>query len=157
MKPKKKFKDTKVGRFLTKSGSKIVDLAGDAFPPLEIISNLIAGDPALTAQQKHEAQQLALEEYRLEIQDRESARNREVELAKTGKSDWLMYMSGCTAMGVFVLMVIAVVWQFPGVDSPLFHQLMGIIEGVSLTVFAYYFGTSKSSYEKTKMLSSKKP
>ena len=153
---KKKIKDTKLGKFLANSGSKIVEIAGDAFPPIEVISNLIAGDPELTAEQKQQAQQLALEAYRLEIEDRKSARSREVELAKTGRSDWMMYLSGCTAMGVFVLMVIAVIWQFPGVNSTLFHQLMGIIEGVSLTVFAYYFGTSKSSNEKTKLLSNLK-
>jgi len=87
--------------------------------------------------------------YALEVQDRESARNREVELAKTGKSDHLMYSAGYTALLTFIAMVYAVIWKPAGVEhSPIFHQLMGIIEGVALTVFGYYFGTSKRAEEK---------
>ncbi|MGB1300391.1 MAG: hypothetical protein ACPG5O_04135 [Pseudoalteromonas tetraodonis] len=96
------------------------------------------------------------EMYALEIQDRESARNRQVELAKTGTKDNLMPLAGYTALGTFVLMVIAVTFnRYFGLglgENPLFHQLMGIIEGVALTVFAFYFGTSKSSQDKTGLI-----
>ena len=43
-KPKKKFKDTKVGKFLLGSGSKIADVVGDLLPSsgvLGIVKNLM--------------------------------------------------------------------------------------------------------------------
>lgn len=93
--------------------------------------------------------------YKLEIEDRNSAREREIEIAKTGRTDWLMYAAGITGLGTFILMVCAVIFMPDVTKNSLFHQLMGIIEGVALTVFAYYFGTSKSSQEKTKILERK--
>ena len=50
-KPKKKFRDTKVGKFLLGSGSKIADIVGDLLPSsgvLGIVKNLIEKeDPAI--------------------------------------------------------------------------------------------------------------
>lgn len=154
---KKKFKDTKIGHFLKEKGSGILDIADDFFPPLEILSNLIGGDTKLTPEEKQIAQQMLLEEYRLEIADRDSARMREVELSKSGNKDILQKAAGVTALGSFILMIVAVIWRMEGSESPLFHQLMGIIEGVALSVFGYYFGTSKSSSDKTKLLVGKNP
>jgi hypothetical protein len=34
----------------------------------------------------------------------------------------------------------------------LFIHLVGLVEGAVLTIIAYYYGTSKSSSDKTKML-----
>lgn len=108
--------------------------------------------------QDHEMglKQLLLDEFKAEIEDRDSARRREVELAKTDKTDWLMYLSGVVALACFLFMVLAVIFDRKlelGIgDLPIFHQLMGIIEGVSLTIFAYYFGTSNSSQKKTRLM-----
>lgn len=154
MSDKKKFKDTKLGAFLTEKLPDAVGMIGNVLPDagaLGILKNIISSS-GLSPADKMEAQRLLMEEELLYMEDRASARSREVEMAKTGKNDWLMYVAGCVALGAFVLMVVAVVF-IPNVkDNPLFHQLMGIIEGVALTIFAYYFGTSKSSNDKTKMM-----
>jgi hypothetical protein len=49
-------------------------------------------------------------------------------------------------------MVYAVIWVPSVWKNPLFHQLMGIIEGVALTLFTFYFGSSKGSADKTKLM-----
>jgi hypothetical protein len=155
MKEKKKFKDTKLGQFLKEKVPGVLDVVDDYFPPAKILTALIgkglppedqiAFDKLL---QEHEK-----EMYALEIQDRDSARNREIELAKTGRNDHMMYVSGYTALVSFCVMIYAVIWKSESVShNPLFHQLMGIIEGVSLTIFAYYFGSSKSSADKTRLM-----
>lgn len=161
---KKPFKETKFAGFLGKAGKAIVNNGGDALDiafvaatqgpkaAIEKTIDLLKKDDSpeakeLLSELEMKAMEFEKDMYALEIQDRESARNREIEIAKTGKGDWLMYVAGLTALGSFVLMVIAVIFTDQEGNS-LFHQLMGIIEGVALTVFAYYFGTSKSSKDK---------
>jgi len=150
----KKLKDSKLCQFLAEKVPNAVEFIGDALPDkglLGIAKNMIDGS-TLSLEDKLEAYKLLNEEMALVNADRADARNREVELAKTGRTDWMMYLAGCVAMGTFILMVIAVIFVADTRENPLFHQLMGIIEGVALTVFAYYFGTSKSSVDKTKLL-----
>ena len=149
---KKKFKETKVGKFLSEKGSKVIDIVGDFIPTVDMISNLISTDPNLTPEERQEAQRLVLEESRLEIEDRKSAREREIEIAKTGRKDVLQLSAGFTALLAFIIMILAVIFKMPGIETNIFHQLMGIIEGVALTVFAYYFGTSKGSKDKQSMI-----
>lgn len=150
----KPLKETKLGKWLKDKAPKILDTVGDVLPDrgvLGIVKNLIDSDPEIAPEDKLEYAKLERDFYELEIQDRDSARNREVEIAKTGRADHLMYSAGYTALLTFMVMVYAVIWKPEGMEhSPLFHQLMGIIEGVALTVFGYYFGTSKRAEEKIK-------
>ena len=59
--PKKKFKDTKVGGFLSKSSSVIVDALGDSIPDkglLGLVKNLVTDDKDMSEQQKAMAMHL---------------------------------------------------------------------------------------------------
>jgi len=165
-KEKKAFKDTKFGQFLNKAGGSIPEIltiagkvaTGNIGGAIQYIigetSNILedkakndANAKALLIEFEKYKMTYEKELFELEVEDRKSARTREVELAKTGKTDWLMYAAGTTALGTFLLMVYAVIFMPSTVDNTLFHQLMGIIEGVALSVFGYYFGTSKSQNE----------
>ena len=45
----KKFKETKVGQFLSKAAPTVLDLVGDVFPPIELLANLVRKEaPELT-------------------------------------------------------------------------------------------------------------
>jgi hypothetical protein len=72
-KPKKKFKDTKVGKFLLGSGSKIVDVVGDLLPNsgvLGIVKNLIEKeDPKLLPPDEKEKALKLLELDQIELQE----------------------------------------------------------------------------------------
>ena len=85
----------------------------------------------------------AKECYALEAQDRDSARKREVELAKTGKFDFMMLATGVVGLLSFMFVIYAVVYVPSIKDNDLFVHLLGMIEGVVISnIFAYYYGTS---------------
>ena len=143
---KKKFRDTKVGRFLKDKAPSILDKVGDLLPDagvLGIVKNLIDSDAKLSPADKALAQQHLKEMYELEVRDRESARIREVEIAKTGKFDLLFTLTGLIGLGVFVFIVYAIVYlDIPEKNKELFIHLIGIAEGVVLSIFGYYFGSA---------------
>lgn len=145
---KKPFKDTKVGKFLMK---KLPDLAGAALSggPLAAIGTLIEGDSTITPEEKAQLHQELVEMYELEVADRDSARKREIEVAKTGKSDWLFSLTGVVGLGAFGIIIWAILaLDIPEGNKELFYHLIGIVEGVSLSIFGYYFGTSMNDKNK---------
>ena len=120
---KDKIKDTKVGKWLKEKAPKVLNIVGDLLPDqgyLGVVKNLISSDPDVSPEQEAEFEQMAFE---LEAADRASARNREVELAKaTGKTDWMMILTGIVGLFSFMFTIYAVV--FIG------------------NIFAYYYGAS---------------
>jgi hypothetical protein len=144
MSDKKKFKDTKLGGWLSDNAPKVLDVVGDLLPDqgaLGVVKNLIQNDPDLEPSQKAEFARMAFE---LESADRASARQREVEVVKaTGKIDWMMLVTGMVGLVSFMFTIYAVVYIDSVRDNKLFVHLMGMIEGVVVgNIFAYYFGAS---------------
>jgi hypothetical protein len=145
-KTKKKFRDTKFGKFLIKVSPGILDIAGDLLPDagvLGMVGNLIRNNPDISPEDKKIADTFIQEMYALEVADRDSARKREVEIAKTSKQDWMMLATGLTGLFSFIFMIYAVVYIPAVLENDLFVHLMGMIEGVVISnIFAYYYGTS---------------
>lgn len=139
---KKKFKDTAVGKFFIK---KLPELAGAALSggPMAALGTLIESDPNITTEEKEQLHNELIEAYKAEVADRDSARNREVEIAKTGRIDWLFNLTGLVGLGAFGVIIWAIIaLDIPEPNKELFYHLIGIVEGVSLSIFGYYFGTS---------------
>jgi len=138
--PKKKFKDTVVGKFLFE---KVPSLAGDILPDkgvLGIVKNLLDNDDSIPQAEKDA---MYKELYELEIADRDSARKREIEVKKAGGQDWMMFITGIVGLASFVFTIYAVVYVPSVLENELFVHLMGMIEGVVISnIFAYYYGTS---------------
>jgi uncharacterized protein YqhQ len=138
--PKKKFKDTVVGKFLF---DKIPGIASDILPDkgvLGIVKNLLDNDDSISQAEKDA---MYKELYELEIADRDSARKREVEVKKAGGQDWMMFITGIVGLASFVFTIYAVVYVPSVLENELFVHLMGMIEGVVISnIFAYYYGTS---------------
>ena len=137
---KKPFKETKVGKFLF---NKIPSLAGDILPDkgmLGVVRNLIESDDSMGQAEKDD---LYKELYEMEVADRDSARQREVEVKKAGGQDWMMFITGIVGLASFIFTIYAVVYVPSVVENDLFVHLMGMIEGVVISnIFAYYYGTS---------------
>jgi hypothetical protein len=146
MTDRKKFKDTKVGIFLSKKAPQILDTVGDVLPNngvLGIVKNLIDKDETITPEDKEIAKEHINELYELEVKDRVSAREREIEVAKAGKHDMLFNITGFIGLGVFCFIVYAIAFlKVPEENKEVWIHLIGICEGVVLSIFGYYFGSA---------------
>ena len=143
---KKKFKDTKLGGLLSKIAPKILNVAGDFLPDagvLSMVSKMIDADPDISPEDKKMLQNHQKELYKIEVADRDSARNREIEVSKTGKKDFMMTLTGVVGLMSFAFIIYAVVYVPTVTDNDLFVHLMGMVEGVVISnIFAYYYGAS---------------
>jgi len=141
--PKKKFKDTKVGQFILK---KIPTFAKEILPEkgvLGIVKNLIDDEPTLTPQEKEQLHNELIELYEIEVADRDSARNREIEVSKTGRFDFMFNLTGVIGLGAFAFIVYAIVYlQIPEANKEVWIHLIGICEGIVLSIFGYFFGSA---------------
>lgn len=139
---KKPFKDTRVGKFLMK---KLPDFAGAALTggPLEAIKSLIDDDPAITPEEKAQLHEELVELYKLEVADRDSARKREIEVAKTGRFDFMYNLTGVIGLGAFAFIVYAIVYlEIPTENKEVWIHLIGICEGIVLSIFGYFYGSA---------------
>lgn len=154
MKEKKKLKDTALGKFVTEKIPKFAGIIGDVLPDkgvLGIIKNLIDNDPDVPVEHKLEFERLAKdhekEMFELEVHDRDSARVREVEMAKvTGHSDYMVWFLTAALMIAFWF----IVWHLirdsvPNENRELVTNIVGIIEGLLISIYSYYFGSSMGS------------
>jgi len=146
MADRKKFRDTKVGEFLRIKAPKILDVVGDALPDsgvLGIVKNLIDKSEDLTPEEKAMLNNHIRDIYEIEVRDRESARAREIEVLKNGGNDMMFNVTGMTGLLVFCFIVYAIVFlNIPEDNKEIWIHLIGISEGVVISIFGYYFGSS---------------
>jgi hypothetical protein len=143
---RKKFKDTKVGKFLSEKAPKILQVVGDILPErgaLGIVKNLINLSDDLSPEDKQMLSEEILKLEELELKDRDSARNREIEIAKIHKYDFLFYLTGIIGLAAFCFMIYAIVYlTIPTENKEVWIHLIGITEGIVISIFGYYFGSS---------------
>jgi len=143
---RKKFKDTKVGKFLAEKAPKILQTVGDILPDrgaLGIVKNLINLSDDLYPEDKEMLSEEILKLEELEIKDRDSARSREIEIAKIHKYDFLFYLTGIIGLAAFCFMIYAIVYlTIPTENKEVWIHLIGITEGIVISIFGYYFGSS---------------
>lgn len=140
---KKPFKETKVGKFLL---DKLPGFVAGTLPDkgvLGIVKNLIDNEPDLTPEDKAQMHQELVQVYELEVADRDSARRREVEKAKAGGFDLMFNLTGLTGLGAFAFIIYAIVYlQIPESNKEVWIHLIGICEGIVLSIFGYFFGSA---------------
>jgi len=163
-KEKKPFKETGFGRFLNKAGKHIgtvievgAELAsGDIAGALDVVRGKIQ-ESSMAESEKikllHEMElnrmDWAKEIYELEVRDRESARGREAHMALAGMRDWFQYVVGSVGLLCFVFVIYTLIFRVvPESNREMFIHLLGIIEGVVISIFSYYFGSSLGSKRK---------
>ena len=138
---KKPFNETKVGKLL----NKVLPDKG----VIGVLKDVLDLDEDLTPEDKELAAQALIRAYEAEVSDRDSARNREVEVAKAGKNDWLFSLTGVVGLGSFAVIIWAILaLEIPAENKELFYHLIGIVEGVALSIFGFYFGTSMKEDKK---------
>lgn len=95
-------------------------------------------------------QQNLLKEQELQVKDRETARTREAEFVKaTGHIDYLMWflaIAGITIMSYCLYILIYARLE----NKELFVHFLGLIEGITVSIYSFYFGSSAGSRLKNK-------
>ena len=170
-----KFAQTKIGKIATAVVPEILEAADHMFTGGRItdaigaVRNAIEGKAdtgdevakqALTdldirmEELKIELQKVYLEEMRLEVQDRDSAREREKAYLAAGKRDIMVPVLAFIAVIAFAFAMWIIAFKtLPAENRELFVHCLGIIEGAMLVpVFQYVFGSSSSSKRKTEMI-----
>jgi uncharacterized protein YcfJ len=128
------------------------------------VNQIIEADPQAlvslrTAEMKHEEILIGLkvETEKAHLKDRQSAREREMEVVKaTGKKDYNLYFLAWTVvMGFFALCGVLMKVDIPTGTNQVVIMLFGALATGFGTVLSYFFGSSKSSKEKTELLAKK--
>ena len=118
----------------------IVSVLGIA---LGFVKNLIDNDPAVTPEYKAQMHKELVQLYELEVADRDSARKREVEKAKTGQFDLMFNLTGIIGLSAFAFIIYAIVYlQIPESNKEVWIHLIGICEGIVLSIFGYFYGSA---------------
>lgn len=140
-----KIKDSKLGKFLKEKAPNVLNIVGDILPDsgaLGIVKNLIDNEPDLSPEEKEQIHQQVVELYKLEVEDRNSARDREVKMTEAGSNDWMMNATGIIGLGSFCFLVFAIVFiTVPEANAELLIHTTGIVEGIVLSIVGYYFGS----------------
>ena len=146
MEDKKKFRDTRVGKFLREKSSKVLEVVGDLLPSsgvLGVAKNLINLSEDLTQEEKDMLDGELVRMMDLEVADRDSARKREVSVAEIHRFDILFYLTGIIGLAAFCFIVYAIAFlRIPDENKEVWIHLIGITEGVVLSIFGYYFGSA---------------
>lgn len=139
---KKKFKETRVGKFLALRGPHLLEAVGDLVPDAGILSaigEMIQQDQQLTERDKEAAARI-LEQ---EVKDRDSARKREMAIAEHKKFDFLFNLTGVAGLASFAFLIYAIVYlEIPEANKEVWIHLIGISEGIVLSIFGYFFGSA---------------
>ena len=149
---KKKFNETKVGKFLSKAAPGILNIAGDVLPDAGVfglVKNLIHKDPALPAEDKEKALKL-LEQDMVEMQ----------EISKRWASDmksdsWLSKNTRPMSLIFLSVMTIAFIWvdSHENISFTVEQEWISLLKTLTTTVYVAYFGSR--GVEKFKTISNK--
>lgn len=117
------------------------------------LQNLTPEQQLQFAQLEIEYKKLSEEQEQMQLNDTSNARGREILMAQTGKRDWttpvLAYL--------FIIIFFYMIWFFchneiPAKNETIITMLIGQLSGIAGTVATYYFGSSKGSADKSKLL-----
>lgn len=142
------------GALIGKALASAIGASSDA--PEDLLNEITVNEQAradafrFQAENELELKRLSVEEKRIDMEDRNSARGRE-SVVKDNTNKVLAY----SVVGSFITIVGATLAGWTQVDSVLAGTLIGYLSAKAEQVIAYYFGSSSGSKEKTELLSRK--
>ncbi len=143
-----------LGKIFSMGAEKLVGAIGDAFDKnftnKEEKAKAEAEIQKIITAHVQEMERLSNEQFKAEVEDRASARTREAEFVKaTGHVDYLQWALAIAGVIIFGGMIYAVLNKLiPKENENLIYHIFGIVEGILLTVYSYYFGSSAGSRAK---------
>jgi hypothetical protein len=117
---------------------------------VEGVTQALTGNPEMTMKLK----ELDLEYAKLEAADRDSARNREIEIAKSDVHFITKNITSILAIailtGALIIPMLVFFVDFPDSQENILIFVLGSLFGIATQVVSYYFGSSQGSKDKTK-------
>jgi len=136
---KKKFKDTKVGKFLTSKGSGIIGLVGDVLPDkglLGVLKNVISTDDTLPPEDKETALKL-LEMDSIEMQ--EVSKRWSADMAS---DSWLSKNTRpMTLIFLTISMVCLILLDSFNIAFEIDNSWVDLLKSLLVTVYVAYYGS----------------
>lgn len=156
----KPLKETKLGKFLQSKGfDTALDVVGNMVPGVAVlnqIKDIVFSSPKKMSEEDHkmfmDLWNAEIEELQLIIDDRKNAREREIELAKLGKSDWVHKT---------LVMLIATLWagwniacfMYPDIAAqPHIKEIQIRINDFMFILVTYFFSSTAGSKLKTQLM-----
>lgn len=152
MSDRKKFKDTKVGGFISKNVPQVLDVVGDVLPDkgvLGVVKNIISKDDTVPQEVKDEINRL----IELEYADIDSARQREVAIATSEHVPFIVKIVQPLLAMIIVTLTFALLYMImfkhvANVEKDIIIYVLGALTTYVGTILSYYFGSSSSSNRK---------
>jgi hypothetical protein len=117
---------------------------------IEGVTAALTSNPEMTMKLK----ELDLEYAKLDAQDRDSARNREIEIAKSDVHFITKNITSILAIailtGALIIPMLVFFVDFPDSQENILIFVLGSLFGIATQVVSYYFGSSQGSKDKTK-------
>jgi hypothetical protein len=127
----------------------IADKLGLSDKTVEAVTAALTSNPENIQKLK----EMELEFYKIDAADRDSARNREVEMAKADVHFITKNITSILAIGTLsgALVMTSLIFfvDFPDSQENIIIFVLGSLFGIATQVISYYFGSSQGSKEKT--------
>lgn len=159
----KPFKETKLGKILSSKGvDKVFDIAENVgIPGAKVLNDIkdwaVNASPSqISAEEKKEILELVQEQIKeldMLLEDVQNARSREVEIAKTGKREWLMPTVVIIGLMLFLGSYLIIAFKLiPEANRAAFDSFTLTIRDIGFMIFAYFMGSSQGSKRKTELI-----
>jgi hypothetical protein len=129
--------------------SMIADKLGLDDKTVEGVTKALIADP----EKLNKLKEMELEFAKIDAQDRDSARKREVEMAKADvhfiTKNITSILAIGTVSGALVMTSLIFFVDFPDSQENIIIFVLGSLFGIATQVISYYFGSSQGSKEKT--------
>lgn len=147
-KPKKPFKETKVGHFLSTTGSDILKVIGEILPDqgwMGVVKNLIEVDEKLTESER----QTALQLLKLDIEEMQAVTKRWE--ADMHSDNWSSKNVRPLSLAFLTIMTVALIWVESAVSGFVVDDAwIDLLKTLLITVYFAYFGSR--GYEKAQVI-----
>lgn len=153
---KKSFKDTTIGKFLTKAAPKIIDTVGDVFPPANLLKTLIDGDKDIDPVDRVSLNQMIkdyeIEELRMRLNDVSDARKMQIEALKQEdrfSKRFLYWLAAGSLMLGFAYIFFITFTEIPAANTRFADTILGVVIATIITsIYQFFFGSSEGSKKK---------
>lgn len=129
--------------------SMIADKLGLDDKTVEGVTKALIADP----DKLNKLKEMELEFAKLDAQDRDSARNREIEMAKSDVHFVTKNITSILAIGILtgslIIAMLVFFVDFPDSQENILIFVLGSLFSIATQVVSYYFGSSQGSKDKT--------